>query len=272
MITHRFACLLVTVLVALGFVPAVAQAQAISAEAAGQLLNTVQRLQQQVLQLNGRIEELENQNRRLVRDMRLLQQDTDQRLAELEGGPGPASGPTASAAGQDPVVSRQATPDPDQALTNRSGGQFTTNDLQTAARNPAQTPDLPATPNELYLYAYNRVSAQDYGGAEQAFQTFLQRYPDHELAGKVHFYLGEVFYAQRDYTSAARQYATGLQNFAQDSKAPDMLYKLGVVFRLQNQNDRACTAYTSLLRSYANAPRTLLQRAEREIDQLRCPR
>ncbi len=266
MITRRFACLLVTALVALATVSPVAQAQAISAEAAGQLLNTVQRLQQQVLQLNGRIEELENQNRRLMRDMRLLQQDTDQRLAELEGGPASTTG------GQDPVVSRQATPDPDQALTNRSGGQFTTNDLQTAARNPAQTPDLPATPNDLYLYAYNRVSAQDYAGAEQAFQTFLQRYPDHELAGKVHFYLGEVFYAQRDYTSAARQYATGLQNFAQDSKAPDMLYKLGVVFRLQNQNDRACTAYTSLLRSYANAPRTLLQRAEREIDQLRCPR
>lgn len=268
-------CLLLGSLMLLASRPALAQLSP-ERQAIGDLQIAMQRMNDRLLELNGRIERLENENRRLRAEVQRLRQDTEQRLGELEGG---SADPFAGLAGDGadggettppPTPRRQPTPDPDAALSE-GGGQLTSGDLQQGAQNPRQTPDVPATPNELYTFAYNRIRSRDYTGAQTAFETFLQRYPDHELAGKVHYWFGETYYVQGDYNSAARQYATGLQRFPQDSRAPDSLYKLGVAFRLQGESQRACTAFRSLLRSYANASRALLSRAEREMQQMRCP-
>ncbi|MGL4243100.1 MAG: YbgF trimerization domain-containing protein, partial [Beijerinckiaceae bacterium] len=80
-----------------------------SGQDAAELLLRLDRLENLIRQLNGQVEQAQNQNRRLEEQLRRFQGDTDFRFKELEGGRGarpapngPAGAPAAPAAPTQP--------------------------------------------------------------------------------------------------------------------------------------------------------------------------
>jgi TolA-binding protein len=71
--------------------------QPAAAQDAAELLLRLDRLENLVRQLNGQVEQVQNQNRRLEEQARRFQSDTDFRFKELEGGRGGARTPPAPA-------------------------------------------------------------------------------------------------------------------------------------------------------------------------------
>jgi len=65
------------------------------------------------------------------------------------------------------------------------------------------------TPESLYERSNESLLRRQFGDAEAGFSTFLQKYPEHSLAGSAQYWLGETFYAQGDFKSAAQNFLQG---------------------------------------------------------------
>jgi tol-pal system protein YbgF len=105
----------------------------------------------------------------------------------------------------------------------------------------------------------------DYAGAEKGFKNFVQRNPQHVLAGNAQYWLGETFYARRDYQNAMAAFAEGYKVYKTSPKGPDNLLKLGVTLAVLNRKSDACAVFARFNQDYPRA--TDLQK--RRVDQER---
>ena len=180
-----------------GAPPAPAAPQS-SGQNLGNLFYQIQQLQQEVMRLNGRVEEQAHELRMLKEQSLERYVDLDKRLSA-----------GAAAAG--------------------SGGSAT------SAAAPVSSGGMPAAEqrgeSEAYRAAYALVRDQQFDQAVQAFRQFLRDYPDGKYAPNAHYWLGELYLVvQPPDLEAARQSFTLLLNqYPDNSKAPDALYKLGKV-------------------------------------------
>src|SRR3546814_8437145 len=80
--------------------------------------------------------------------------------------------------------------------------------------------------------------------------------------------LGETYYGRGNYQQAAVTFAEGFETYPDNSKAPDNLLKLGMSLASLGSTQDACGTFTVLLDRYADAPATILSRAQRESQRL----
>lgn len=123
-----------------------------------------------------------------------------------------------------------------------------------------------------YQTAYGYLLQQDYGAAQVAFKEFLERYPKTPLAGNAQYWLGETHYVRGAYKNAAVAFLKGYETYGDGNKGADSLLKLGMSLGKLRQNSAACSSLGELAKRYRNAPETTLQRAQAEMDKLRCPK
>lgn len=201
-------------------------------------------LQQTLTMITGQLEQLQYRNQQLQQQMEKMQADYEYRLDTLEkggkAGPRPAAPP----------------PSAGPAPTPPSGGN-----LAAAAASPGGG----AQGEALYHDAFKLLQDGDYAGAERGFKAFVQRNPQHVLAGNAQYWLGETYYARRDYQNAMVAFAEGYKAYKTSPKGPDNLLKLGVTLAVLNKKQDACAVFARFSQDYPRA--TDLQK--RRIDQER---
>jgi tol-pal system protein YbgF len=202
-------------------------------------------LQQSISLLTGQIEQLQYRNQQLQQQLEKMQADYEFRLDQIEkgrpgGGPRPGGPPAA------------APPAP-------------ANSPPQAAAPPPSGPANSAAGDQLYHDAFKMLQDGDYGGAEKAFKSFVQRNPQHVLAGNAQYWLGETYYARRDYQNAMTAFAEGYKVYKTSPKGPDNLLKLGITLAVLNRKSDACAVFARFNQDYPRA--TDLQK--RRIDQER---
>ncbi len=101
-------------------------------------------------------------------------------------------------------------------------------------------------PQQLYEQAYGNLLQKDYAAAEAAFEDFLRRHANHQLAGNAQYWLGETFYVQGDYKQAAQAFLTGYRDYPKSRKAADSLLKLGLSLNRLGQKEQACAAFSQV--------------------------
>lgn len=203
-------------------------------------------LQQTITMLTGQVEQLQYSNQQLQQQMQKMQADYDFRIEQLEKGrPGAGPRPT-SAPGSAPAAS--AAPPPGAP-----------------APPPAAAANQAGSGDQLYHDAFKMLQDGDYPGAEKAFRTFVQRNPQHVLAGNAQYWLGETYYARRDYQDAATAFAEGYKVYKTSPKGPDNLLKLGITLAVLGRKSDACAIFVRFNQDYPRA--TDLQK--RRVDQER---
>ena len=170
-------------------------------------------LQQSISLLTGQIEQLQYSNQQLHQQMEKMQADYEFRLDQLEKGKGGGGGARPSPT---PIPQQQHLAPPPPAVAGA------------APPPPAAPAGNTAGADQAYNDAFKLLQDGDYAGAERGFKTFVQRYPQHVLAGNAEYWLGETYYARRDYQSAATAFAEGYKVYKTSPKGPDNLLKLGV--------------------------------------------
>lgn len=125
-------------------------------------------------------------------------------------------------------------------------------------------------PRTDYDDAYSLAVNGDYSGAEQGFRTFLESYPDSELAPNAQYWLGESLLAQQDYRGAADAFLKTYTDHPGNDKSPDSLLKLGVSLRGLGEADAACATFSELLNKYPNAAPAVLSEARDERLRAQC--
>ena len=121
-----------------------------------------------------------------------------------------------------------------------------------------------------YNAAYDLLKDLKYEQAQIALSEFLEKYPEHELAGNAQYWLGETFYVRRMYEDAAIAFATGFKKYKNSTKSADNLLKLGLSMQQLDKKKEACTAFKSLKKEFSTASSLILTRADNEAKKLGC--
>lgn len=196
-------------------------------------------LQQAISLLTGQIEQLQYKNNQLQQQLEKMQADYEFRLEQVEKGGGRPGG---AAPARPTTPSTAAAPPPAGTAAGAAGAA-----------------------DQVYNDAFKKLQDGDYAGAEKGFKAFVQRYPQHALAGNAQYWLGETFYARRDYQNAMTAFAEGYKAYKASPKGPDNLLKLGVTLANLGRKPDACAIFARFAQDYPRA--TDLQK--RRIDQER---
>ena len=268
----------------------------------------IQQLQEEIRQLNGRVEEMSFQLLQMQEQMRKAQEDNEFRFQELEksdasGGAKPAKQQdvaSSSSAPSDDVAAIIGAPSdggasnpPAQTTTGARpnapgettlgsilldaqgmpiGGSLNSGaDNSSASVAPQQT-DVAALTNEndVYQAAYSHVLAGDYKSAETGFQSYVTRFPKGAKLADANFWLGEAQYSQGHFTDAAKTFLNAHQTFGKSNKAPEMLMKLGMSLAALDNNETACATLREVNKRYPSASKTVLGKVSSELKRLRC--
>jgi tol-pal system protein YbgF len=263
-----------------------------AAQDAADLVVRTSRMENQIRQLSGQIEQLQFENRRLTEQLRKFQEDVEFRLNEKAGGRAPA----APAAGAPRPQRRSDAFDPNTQVgaagaprpLNGGIGGIIEEDANTAGQGPLDLQGVargvpsgalpqpaprgpsvaaasgPATAKEAYDLAYAAILRKEYEQAEMGFRQFLQSYPRDRLAIDATYWLGESYLQRKRYREAAEQFLKVSSDAPKSAKAPESLLRLGIALNGLGARDQACATYAKVGVDYPAAPSSVRQGVERE--------
>lgn len=194
----------------------------------GALFMQIQQLQQQIMLINGKLEEQANELRTLQEQSLQRYVDLDRRLGGA-GAAGAAIAPSAPAAASAPSVA--------PSVPGAAPAPVAT------APGPVAAPPAAAQPGEAEAYraAYALVQSQKFAPAVQAFQQFQRDYPAGTFAANAYYWLGELYLVVQppDLEASRQAFTMLLSQYPDNSKAPDALYKLGKVQFMKGNREKA---------------------------------
>ena len=210
----------------------------------------LQRLEEGIRQLTGRIEETEHRQRQLLARMDGLIGDLDARFAALEGG--------------------TVAPAPDATADTATAATDATAAAPEGESVAAATVLPPGSAMERYNFAFSLLRKADYEAAEAAFVEFIALYPDNELTGNAYYWLGSVHFVRDRFRDAAVAFLKGYSGTPTGPKAADNLFKLGAALSRDGKLKEACAVFEKLAGEFPGAPRALLDEAAVEAAAARC--
>lgn len=231
------------------------------------------RMEEQLRQMNGRNEELVHQIRRLEEQLKRLQGDVDFRLEDLEkGGRGGGQPQRRGDAGGG------ASERTGQAASPPASGQNSAGDMSRTAPGPRDLGQLPSGPdgqpitgsagplggNEPgapLVIAPEFMAPGDAPAAAQGGPTPGGGERDSRLTAAPsasaddEYALASGFLQRRDYEFAELQFKQFLSDHPQDRRAPDALYGLGESFYQRKQHNDAIEPFLTVVTQHSGSPR-----------------
>jgi len=275
------------------------------------LVLRLERLETQIRQLTGTIEQLQFRNQQLEGQIRRMQEEAAPRPGAQVRPQNPSSAPAASSARRgdafDPVqnpnapgvphtlgslgapagapsVNGDAGEQPFGVPGGRGGGAPL--DLATVGPPSGPVPQsarsavaggaalatlAPSqTPRDEYDLAHGYVLRKDYALAEEAFRSFLSKYPDDRLVGDATYWLGESMFQRQRFRDAAEAFLNVSTKYESIAKAPDALLRLGQSLAALGEKEAACASLAEVLRKFPRASAGVKQGVEREQKRARC--
>jgi tol-pal system protein YbgF len=199
----------------------------------GGLFNQVQQLQQEVMRLNGLVEQQAYEIRTLKEQSLERYMDIDRRLAS--GGP---SGPVTAGTASVPMTAAGAA-----------------SSRPSAAAASGDAPEQPGE-GEAYRAAYALVRASEFDEGVLAFNAFLKKYPAGRYAPNAHYWLGELYLVTdpADPEASRQAFMLLLNQYPNNAKVPDALYKLGKVYFIKGNRDQSREYLNRVIREYPDHP------------------
>lgn len=119
---------------------------------------------------------------------------------------------------------------------------------------------------QAYDQAFALVEAQNYTGAQAAFESFLARYPQSPLRANAQYWLAETHYAQLAFRTALVEFERVIDDYPLSNKIPDALLKIGYSNHELGNRDAARQALMRVLREYPNTE--ISARAEERLTRI----
>jgi tol-pal system protein YbgF len=129
----------------------------------------------------------------------------------------------------------------------------------------AQTAKLPE--DKLYEFAKKSFDQKNYETARDAFEKFLETYPDSDKADNARFWIGEIYFREEWYEKAILEYQKVIDNYPEGNKVAAAYLKQGISFQELGENGNAKLVLKELIRRFpesneANIARQKLNRIE----------
>ena len=220
-------------------------------------------LEERLRQMQGKIEEVDFENRRLREKLDLFQQDAELRFSDLEGGVAPNSSvtPVTPEAAPKPTPTLTPAPQPTQAATASPDKQV--------LRMPDRNKNFD-TSREHYNYAFRLLNQTQYAEAGESFESFIQNYPSDPLLGNAYYWAGETYYVRQNYVQAADYFRRGYEALPTGPKAGDNLLKLAMSLSALDRNTESCVVLKQVTAKFGGNSSTLRNKSETERNRIGC--
>jgi tol-pal system protein YbgF len=225
--------------------PPPATTAAPSSNAVYELMGRLDRLQAEVQQLTGKVEEQGNQIAELKKQQSTMYSDMDARLQVLEKGGKPAEPVATTETPTAPAVPAETTPavaEAPKTIAVPVEPQAAPPATPTAKPvSAAPQPEVQASGSEKQAYqqAYSFLRSGKTDQSIEQFKNYLSQYPTGGYADLATYWLGEAYRVKPDPNAARQTFNTVLEKYPNSTKVADTLLKLGYVEAEQKNNDKA---------------------------------
>ncbi len=209
--------------------------QQLSSTALLEMLDKNERLQSEIQQLRGAVEEIQHKLDTMEKRQQGLYLDLDKRLLALEGG-----GVIA------PISKENGTGQEAGGLSEKKPAQ----PAKGAQPVAEQTKPLSGNEESSYRQAFGLLKDGRYKEAISGFEHVLEVYPNGKYAGNAQYWLGESYYVTRDFDAARASFAKVIENHPDSTKVPDAMLKLGFIEYEQSQWKHARKSLKSIIKQY----------------------
>jgi tol-pal system protein YbgF len=197
--------------------------------------NENQQLSGQMQALNDSVDELKTRIGKLDATLQSVQAQLQNVQNPSTTGPTQPAGPAPAGPGG-------------MAETTAPGGNLAP---QPTAGNGA---GIAAPLQQTYQAALRDYNSAKYDLSNSEFSDVVKYYPQDDLAGNAHFYMGEIAYRQGKYPQAVKQYDVVLEQFAGNPKAPAAQLRKGESLLQTQQREAGAEELRSLIQRYPQTP------------------
>lgn len=216
-----------------------------------QLLQRMDQLEREVRQLRGEQEVLQYKLQQADDRGQRRYADTNDRLTRLEGEAGIESRTAAAGGPSEPGRSQPGTTIAPPGAESAPGSRV------------IAPPGALSAEQAAYEKAFEMLREGSFEDSIIAFDTFLNRYPNGELAPNAQYWLGEAHYVNRDFEQAKGAFETVMSRYPGSSKVPDAHLKLGFTLQELGQTAAARSILNEVVDEYPNSAVSRL--AERRL-------
>ena len=206
------------------------------------VIDQLNAMQQQMQDLQGRIDVAAHQLKVLQAQQQAFYQDVDTRLTKLNNG---------------------------NVASNRmpsSGYQTSNGNVNTEAANEVIKTASQATNHDLaqeetilkeqeaYEGAYNYVKSKQYTTAIKAMSDYLQAYPQGRFSLNAHYWLGELYMVTGNNPSAQQEFSTIVMQYPKQPKVAEAMLKLAMLANQTGNYNGARAQFAKVVRQYPETP------------------
>lgn len=136
---------------------------------------------------------------------------------------------------------------------------------------PAETAAAPTgDPTEAFAKARQLMLGGDYDGAEAAFATYVDTYPEAQKTPEARYWWGKTLTVRGAHADAAKAYIGAVRGWPQTAWAPDAVLELARSLAALKRTSEACQALAELPKRYPKAPANVTARAATARTQNKC--
>ena len=105
-------------------------------------------------------------------------------------------------------------------------------------------------PEEQMQYALDQMMKKNYNDSKNILDHFIENFPENQLSGSAHFWLGKIYLFETNFRKAAIVFGEGVQKFPNSIKAPEMYYELAKSLKEMDKIPESCKTLTLLEQNY----------------------
>ncbi len=121
---------------------------------------------------------------------------------------------------------------------------------------------------EQLQFALDQMMKKNYDKSKSMLQKFILNFPENQLSGSAHFWLGKIYQFETNYRKAAIIFGEGVQKFPNSIKAAEMYYELAKSLKEMSKTSEACKTLDILNQNYNNTK--FSKDPEKIKDSLKC--
>jgi tol-pal system protein YbgF len=212
-------------------------------------------LRDELRHLTGRFEESEHRLSRKLADLKTAVETNRQELTAI----------SESVTVNDTRISRLADYLGIEASEEKLDAAVQADEAAEASGEGQAASDLPE--DKLYRFAKKSFDQENFETARDAFEKFLEMYPDSDKADNARFWIGEVYFNEEWYEKAILEYQKVIDNYPQGNKVAAAYLKQGIAFQELGETGNAKLVLKELVRKFpesneANIARQTINRLD----------
>ncbi|MFC1494438.1 tol-pal system protein YbgF [Thermodesulfobacteriota bacterium] len=124
-------------------------------------------------------------------------------------------------------------------------------------------------PEDEALYEASRAyyNNEEYDQALKGFKSFLEVFPDSELADNAHFWIGECFMSLKEYEHAIRAYQEVIEKYPKGNKVPNAMLRQAVAWLEIGEKISSKLLLNKVLKNYPDSPEAKI--AEKQLSSIK---